>query len=108
MLITYSAGAPRPHPERSPHWQALRDAYLKQHPQCEATGRRTKLEVHHIIPFHDCPQLELDPLNLITLSEGPGINVHFLIGHLLSWRSFNKDVRQQAAELLKQIQNRPK
>lgn len=52
---------------RSSRWNAVRDAYLKEHTKCVACGSTVKLQVHHIKPFRIEPALELDTKNLITL-----------------------------------------
>jgi len=61
-------------------------------------GGVKKIEVHHIIPFSQNPELELDPNNLITLCETKkyGINCHLLIGHCGNYRWSNPDVVQDA------------
>ena len=41
-------------------------------------------------------ELELDERNLITLCEA-GENHHFVVGHLGDWRSYNPEVRGDAA-----------
>lgn len=72
-------------------------------------GGEEKLEVHHIRPFHLHPDLELDPDNLITLCEAghDGSNCHLLFGHLGNFKSFNVDVRADAAHMGEKIENRP-
>ena len=94
---------------RSPKWPAVRAAHLKAHPTCEACGEgNTKiLNVHHVVPFHIDPTKELDEANLITLCEGSVVNCHLHFGHLRNWKSWNVDVRKDAAEWLKKIKNRP-
>ena len=92
---------------RSPHWSSVRTAHLKTAGTCEACGSDKSLEVHHKQPFHDKPELELDPSNLITLCDG-SINCHLLVGHLGDWKSFNVDVVADAATWKAKIQNRPK
>lgn len=95
--------------ERSPKWPAVRAEHLRSHPTCEACGeRRMKvLAVHHIVPFHVNPSKELEPANLITLCEGESVNCHLLFGHLRNWRSWNVDVREDAAEWRAKIKSRP-
>lgn len=73
---------------RSGSWPALRDKHLKDNPWCEACGRVKRLTVHHVIPVHVDPSLELDEKNLITLC---GV-CHLVFGHFFSWRRFNKNV----------------
>lgn len=48
---------------RSPHWDEVRDEFIKLHPYCEACGSGLKLCVHHVKPFHLFPKLELNPKN---------------------------------------------
>jgi 5-methylcytosine-specific restriction enzyme A len=95
--------------ERSSKWPEVRASHLKSHPECEACGeRRAKfLAVHHIVPFHVDASKELAPENLITLCEGESVNCHLLFGHLRNWRSWNVDVRKDAAEWRAKIKNRP-
>lgn len=77
--------------DRSDKWPAVRRAHLGEHPACEACGASIALNVHHVIPFHERPDLELEESNLITLcakfedvdSDGTNdqFNCHFRIGH---------------------------
>lgn len=86
-----------PHPvygrERSPRWDAARKAWLKEHPECEVSGATKELEVHHVVPFHERPELELDPGNFMTLARP----YHFLVGHFCNWSKVNLDARKEAA-----------
>jgi hypothetical protein len=79
--------------ERSPLWPAVALAHRLKEPACMACGHKTKLQVHHIKPFHLHPKLELDPKNLITLCEADGRDHHLLLGHLDEWESYNVNVR---------------
>lgn len=80
---------------RSPHWPAVRTAFLRQHPRCEACGTRHDLNVHHVQPFHLHPDKELDPDNLITLCRP----CHLKYGHAcddqgrVNWSCENPNVR---------------
>jgi hypothetical protein len=78
--------------DRSDRWPAVRAAFIKKHPECEACGSRKNLNVHHIKPFHLNPELELDPGNLITLCR----THHFTIGHKSNWKKENPNCRQDA------------
>lgn len=93
--------------DRSTRWPAVRAAYLKQNPACEVCGKKRVLlapiEVHHIVPFHIRPDLELEPSNLISLCR----DHHILFGHLMNWKSWNIDVRSDADEWRNKIKNRP-
>ncbi len=76
-------GAPR-----SGRWRSVRAEHLKSNPACAACGRKKDLEVHHLLPVHVRPDLELDPGNLITLCADP---CHLVHGHLMSWTRHNQD-----------------
>lgn len=96
--MDYLAGKAPLGARRSPQWPQVRKAYLKFHPTCECCGGKKKLEVHHRIPFHENPHLELHWENLITLCETGkrGLNCHLLIGHLGDYRRTNPDVGADA------------
>jgi 5-methylcytosine-specific restriction protein A len=88
-------------------WRGVRQRHLTLFPECAATGSRELLEVHHVLPYHEHPELELDPGNLITLTNRPATPMHFLLGHLGNWSSWNPNVREDAARMREKIQNRP-
>ena len=90
---------------RSGKWQTLRKQVLAEETTCTACGGTEDLVVHHCVPFHMDREKELDKDNLIVLCEKN--NCHLLIGHLASFRSYNKHVRIDAATLLEKIKNRP-
>jgi 5-methylcytosine-specific restriction enzyme A len=92
---------------RSPEWPAVRAKWLKDHPSCAACGETKNIEVHHVIPFHLHPELELDPTNFITLCAQPSHNDHYIFGHLLDYLSWNVNVREEAAKYLAEIKSRP-
>jgi 5-methylcytosine-specific restriction protein A len=83
---------------RSPKWKSVRDAFLKGK-VCAACGGKSKLEAHHIVPFHVQPELELEVSNLLPLCEAKkyGINCHLLTGHAGNYRRFNPSVSAWAA-----------
>lgn len=78
---------------RASQWPKVMHAYLEEHPTCEACGGTTDLNVHHCVPYHLNPDLELDTKNLITLCRLH----HFDLGHLGDWKSFLPVVREVAA-----------
>jgi hypothetical protein len=90
---------------RSTHWRTVRDHFLMSKPTCAVCGSATKLQVHHVIPFHIDRSKELDVSNLITLCESgkPGFNCHLHVGHNDNFRSYNPNVRKDAAKLLKAL-----
>ena len=97
-------------PMRSDKWPTIRALHLRQFPTCAACGGIEKLEAHHINPFHLEPDLELDPLNLITLCESDknGVNCHLFFGHLGCFLSYNIDVCIDVVAWERKILNRPK
>lgn len=74
---------------RSPQWRSVRDAHVARQPACQACGRSRDVDVHHIVPFAQRPDLELEPTNLITLCSSP---CHLVHGHMMSWRRWNPSV----------------
>lgn len=88
--------------QRHKKWPATRAAHLKVNPRCEVCGCKDNLEVHHVLPYHRFPDLELEPGNLITLCR----DHHFLFGHLLDWQSYNPDVRDDVAKWRRKIRER--
>jgi hypothetical protein len=84
---------------RSSEWPTVRKHFLESHPKCEACGGTTQLQVHHKMPFHDDPSLELHPDNLISLCMGPR-DCHIKVGHGDSFKWYNPNVEADAAELL--------
>jgi 5-methylcytosine-specific restriction endonuclease McrA len=92
---------------RSNQWPAIRAAHLRINPNCSVCGTRGSFlkpnEVHHCAVFHLNPQLELEESNLITLCR----NHHLLVGHLMDWKSFNENVREDAGTWLEKVKNRP-
>lgn len=91
---------------RSGKWPGVRTQFLKLNPFCAACGSPEKVEVHHVIPYHLDRSKELDFENMITLCMGSG-RCHFVHGHLLSWKSHNKDVRMDSIRYYKKIEIRP-
>jgi 5-methylcytosine-specific restriction endonuclease McrA len=89
---------------RSPKWSSVRKEHLKHNNVCAACGRDKKLEVHHIEPVHLNPDRELDPTNLITLCDNP---CHFVFGHLMNYKSWNKDVVNDCEVYLNKVKNKP-
>lgn len=92
---------------RSGKWPEVQKSFLKANPLCAVCACENKLlsplNVHHCQPYHLYPELELDPNNLITLCRPH----HLLVGHLMKWASFNKDVRTDAQMLANKIKTRP-
>ena len=90
---------------RSPKWPTARKHHLQSHPRCAVCNGTSKIEVHHIKPFHEYPELELEQTNLITLCESKsfGVICHLLIGHLGSYKKINPNVVKDAKEWNKKL-----
>lgn len=89
---------------RSSQWNTVRKEHLKYQPECQACGRTKDVEVHHIEPFHINPSKELDPTNLITLCSK---SCHLTFGHLMDYKSWNKDVVSDCQNYRLKLQQRP-
>ena len=89
--------------QRSPKWNAVRKAHLEKHKTCEVCGGDDNVEVHHVLPVHLYPELELDVTNLLSLCNGAGGGCHLRMGHLGSWKAFNPSIRQDAKWWLNKI-----
>ena len=90
---------------RSPKWSTVRKKHLENNSVCVVCGRNKKLEVHHVKPVHLFPELELDPSNLVTLCADP---CHLVFGHLMDFKSWNKDVIDDSSIMNNKIKNKPR
>jgi 5-methylcytosine-specific restriction enzyme A len=91
---------------RSGKWPEVRKKHLEKHPTCAACGMPNidrQLEVHHVVPYHIAPNLELDPENLITLCDAPTRPCHRCFGHLWDWHKSNPYVRAVCSHFLTTI-----
>lgn len=88
---------------RSPKWRDIRKKHLETQSVCQFCGNSKNLEVHHIVPVHIQPELELEYDNLITLCDK---NCHLLIGHFMNYKSWNPDVIDQCKIMQEKIKNR--
>ncbi len=75
---------------RSGKWPTVRQRFIAVHSRCAACGSPLNLNVHHLISFHEQPELELDPDNLITLCRLH----HFLLGHSSNWSDTNENCKE--------------
>jgi 5-methylcytosine-specific restriction enzyme A len=96
----------KPKSKRSSKWPLVRYIYLKSNPLCASCGGRENLEVHHKIPVHIRPDLELEKSNLITLCESKhyGINCHLFVGHCGNYKEYNNNI-DKGVNLIKYILN---
>lgn len=83
---------------RSSKWPTVRKHHLENNPICAVCGGKDKIEVHHIKPFHEHPELELEPTNLISLCESKshGVVCHLFVGHLGNYKNNNPTVVEDA------------
>ena len=88
---------------RSSKWATVRKKHLQKQPICQVCGAEDNLQVHHIEPFHNDPDKELDDNNLITLCDK---NCHLLIGHFMNFKSWNPDVVNECKIMQEKIKNR--
>ena len=95
---------------RSSQWSTIRKKHLENQPKCAVCSGDKTLEVHHIKPFNEHPELELDLNNLITLCESKnnGVTCHLLFGHLGNYKSININVIEDAKNWFNKITERPK
>ena len=56
--------------KRSSKWGQVKSLFLLKNPNCAICGGIEKLNVHHKLPFHLYPELELVESNLVTLCMG--------------------------------------
>jgi 5-methylcytosine-specific restriction enzyme A len=79
-------------PKRHPDWPRIKRAHQAKFPRCWNCGLVHDCQVHHLLPFHLFPNLELDPTNLLTLGESIGRNCHLQVGHLGDWQDYNESL----------------
>jgi len=91
---------------RHKDWGKLRKCHISVFPRCAVCNKKGFIranDVHHIIPVSVDSFKEMDMDNLITLCR----KHHLLFGHLNYWRSWNKNVVEDARYMLVKIFNRP-
>ena len=82
---------------RSGEWPTVRKHYLEKYPSCASCGGKSLVNVHHIIPFHIKPELELDPDNFVTLCIR---NLcHIEVGHGDDYKAYNPNVKNDAQNI---------
>ena len=102
-LVTIFAGPEPMEGARSPKWPNKRDTFIAKYRECTACGDKDELEVHHCLPHHLRPDLELVDSNLIVLCR----TCHYYFGHLKNWKSYNDSVRKDCAAFRTKIASRP-
>ena len=77
---------------RSSKWFELRNDFFNRNSHCKVCNSKKKLEIHHIFPVNEFPELELEWGNLIALCR----RCHLLVGHLNKWDRYNSEVVKDA------------
>lgn len=88
---------------RSPDWVALSRKVILEIRRCEVCGSKKGLEVHHKLPFHLHPELELVRVNLCCLCR----RCHLFVGHLGTWSSYNPEIDRDMKIWARKIRMRP-
>ena len=85
---------------RNPAWEKESRAWLQTHNECEASGSKDNLTVHHVKPVHLYPELEMEPKNWMALcTDWMSFDLHRMVGHLGNWSHFNPHARELAASM---------
>lgn len=88
---------------RSDKWPKVEKAMITKFKRCAACGSMEKLQVHHILPFHSHPELELNESNLIILCMSEN-ECHLKIGHGDLFKAYNpwlmKDINDLRLQLV--------
>jgi 5-methylcytosine-specific restriction endonuclease McrA len=81
-------------------WLDLQRKHRRNNPNCAICGTNQNIEIHHILPFKENPELELDENNLISLC-GKYNNCHLIHGHLGNYNNYNRNLLQLIENLKK-------
>lgn len=81
--------------QRSSQWHKVRTAHLAAEPWCALCGTEDDLEVHHLVPFHVAPELELAETNLCTLCR----HCHLEAGHLGNFTNSFPELRAEIGDV---------
>lgn len=81
---------------RSPKWRHVEKEHLSRHGYCPGCGSVKHLQVHHIAPFKEHPERELDPTNLVTACMDLP-ECHLRIAHGDNFKAYNPNVMKHLA-----------
>jgi len=87
-----------PFSKRSNKWSTVEKLKKAQNPTCECCGSTKQLQVHHKLPFHLHPELELDMDNLITLCMDKN-DCHLKVGHGGYFKAYNPNLMKDISEI---------
>ena len=79
--------------KRSSDWSRFRNENIKD--RCEICGSKFFLELHHVLPFHIRPDLELDKNNVITACR----RHHLEFCHFFNFKKFNIDIKNHIEKI---------
>lgn len=82
---------------RHKDWPMFRYLILGKRPRCAYCGTTKKVELHHIEPYHEAPERELDPANVIPLCESIS-NCHLTQGHLGNYMQANPTIKNDCEQ----------
>ena len=90
---------------RASDWSTWRKQHVKD--RCDFCGTKgtvlSPLELHHVLPFHLFPHLEKDKNNVVTGCR----KCHLEFFHLGSFKSYNKDIKEDIIHWQDKVKNRP-
>jgi len=68
-------------------WKSYKRTYIQRHHPivCAACGRYDRLDLHHVKPVAEFPELQFEDSNIVPLCRLH----HFIIGHLSNWAIYN-------------------
>lgn len=90
---------------RNKDWSKKSKEFLGLNPTCVACGGVATV-VHHKLPFHLYPELEMVPSNWRPMCEGDTMNCHLHIGHSGDFSAYNINVDEDAALFRKRRKER--
>jgi len=88
---------------RSGRWETTRDRYIEVHAFCEYCGRARSTVVHHVVPFHEDPERELDVANFLALCD----QCHLRQAHLGDFKAWNPLIREEIQRNAEMVKARP-
>lgn len=76
--------------------KAKRNALIRANHHCEITGKSDNIQVHHIKPVKNFPQLACDENNMIVMDRNLHLKFHLRYGvnySLDDWNGFIEEVK---------------
>jgi hypothetical protein len=79
QFVFRNAGWAALNPDAARKAKDAMDVYRKAHPVCELSGSKKNVQIHHIIPVWQAPELAAEQSNFIALSASA--HIHLIWGH---------------------------